>query len=159
MSYSICGLIVRSEEEAICAKHNWPLVSLAAGVSIMPLDRDYLFLADGFETSPQTDFEFVVPQWLSEIVSCFSKSAYIEAEFWGGMGMQASIIFAGREIVDGPVVSSGAINIALRHLGIGDERSVTFLAVSFSAGKDPFDAVGLGRHRSVSGWLRESAKQ
>jgi hypothetical protein len=159
MSYSICGLLIPSAEEATCARHKWPFVSLAAGVSIMPLEHDYLFLTDGDQTSPKADFRFVVPPWLSDIVSCFSTSAYIEAEFWGGTGMQASIIFDGCQIVDGPVISSAAINFALRHLGINDERSITFLGVPVSSGKDPFDIVDLGRHKSVSGWLQESAGQ
>jgi hypothetical protein len=159
MSYSICGLVVRAAEEAVCARHKWPFVSLAAGVSIMPLERDYLFLTAGDATSPEADFEFVVPQWLSDIVSCFSSSAYIEAEFWGGTGMQASIVFAAGQIVDGPVISSAAINFALRNMVTDDERSIAFLGMPVSAGKDPFDMVGLGRHRSVSGWLRESAEQ
>ncbi len=156
MSYSISGLMIRSEEEAICPKRKWPFVSLAAGVSIIPIERDYLFLTDGDETTPRADFEFVAPQWLADIISCFSRSAYIEAEIWGGDGMQASIVFDGNQIVCGPVISTAAINFALRQLGIDEERPVTLLGMPVSAGKDLFDVVGLGRHRSVSGWLKES---
>lgn len=159
MSYSICGLFVRSAEEAVCAKRKWPFVSLGADISLIPIERDYLLLTDGDETSPKTDFEFVVPEWLLDVASCFSRSAYIEAAFWGGRGMQASIVLDGNRIVDGPVISSAAINFALRLLGIEDERAITFMGMTSSAGKDPFDMVGLGRHRSVSGWLQESAEQ
>lgn len=155
MSYSLCAVVVPSVEESICNKREWPFVSLAAGVSLIPLARDYLLLTDGDETSPSADFEFVLPPWLSDIVSRFSRSAYIESAFSGGQGMQASIVFAGDQILDGPVISSAAINFALRHLGIDDERSLTFLGVAVSAGDDPFDVVGLGRHRCVVGWLGE----
>ena len=135
MGYSICGLVVRSAEEATCAKHKWPFVSLAAGLSIIPIERDYVLLTDGDETSPKADFEVYRSAVAIRHVSCFSRSVYIEAEVWGGIGMQASIVFDGGQILDGPVISSAAINFALRDLGIDDERSTTMLGMSVPAGK------------------------
>ncbi len=158
MSYSICGLIIPQSEERACSEHKWPVVTLEGGVSLVPLDRDYLFLTDGDGTTPAQDFEFITPQWLSEMSSGFSRSAYIEAEFWGGTGMQASLVLERGRILSQPVISSGAINFALRHMGIDDGSSVALFGLPVTAGKDPFDMVGLGRHRSVDGWLRESAE-
>jgi hypothetical protein len=133
---------------------------LAGGVSLIPLTRDCLFLTEGDGTAPAADFQFDLPRWLSDMASCFSKSAYVEAEIWGGTGMQASVVLEKGNIMDGPVISSAAINYALRHMGIDDE---SFITSSFggrtSTGKDPFDVVGLGRHRSVSGWLQESVER
>jgi hypothetical protein len=122
------------------------------------LDRDYLFLTDGDETKPAEGFEFTLPQWLSDMGSCFSRSAYIEAEFWGGTGMQASVVLQKSRIFSGPLISSGAINFALRHMGIDDGSSVTVFGRAVPTGRDPFDMVGLGRHRSVGAWLQESAE-
>ena len=108
---------------------------------------------------PAPDFEFTLPPWLSDMASCFTRCAYIEAEIWGGAGMQASVVLEQSRILSEPVISSGAINFALRNMGIEDEPSVTFFGLSVPMGKDPFDMVGLGRHRSVSAWLQESAEQ
>jgi hypothetical protein len=147
MSYSICGLIIPQPEERTCSERGWPFVTLKGGVSLIPLARDYLFLAEGDETEP--------PTWLSDMGSCFSRAAYVEAEFWGGTGMQASVVLEHSRILSGPVISSGAINYALRYLGVDDQSSVTFLGVPAPTGRDPFDMAGLGRHRSVGGWAGE----
>lgn len=158
MPYTICGLIIPMAEEPVCVEHGWPFVSLSANLSIIPLKYDYILLLDGDETEPKADFEFIVPQWLLDLVTCFSMSAYVEAEFWAGEGMQASIVFEGHQLMQGPIISSAAINYALRQLGIGDERSYSFFGTLVSGGKDPFDVVGLGRHRSVDSWLGERTK-
>jgi hypothetical protein len=158
MPYSISALIIRQSEERAYSGHNWPFVTLAGGLSLIPLDRDYVFLTEGDGTTPRQDFEFTPPQWLSEMASCFSRCAYIEAEIWGGTGIQASVVLEQSRISE-PVISSGAINLALRQMGIDDEFTVTYFGLLTSTGKDPFDVVGLGRHRSVSGWFKESVER
>ena len=159
MSYSIRGLIITQSEERACSDRGWPVITLAAGVSLISLDRACLFVTEGDETPPSDDLEFNLPQWLSDIVSCFSRSAYIEAEICGGTGMQASVVLEQSTILSKPVISSGAINFALRQMGIEDGPSGTFFGLPVQSGKDPFDMVGLGRHRSVSAWLQEIAEQ
>jgi hypothetical protein len=159
MSYSICGLIVPQREDCICSDYNWPCVKLASNVSLIPLDRDYLFLTDGDNTQPQTIVEFSVPQWLSAVTGRFTKAAYIEAEFWGGSGMQASTVLQQNKILFGPVISIDAVNSALRVMGVDDDPSIPIFGVLGLPIKDLFAVVGLGRHRSVDGWLREHAEQ
>jgi hypothetical protein len=159
MSYSICGLIVPQREDCICSEYKWPCVKLASNVSLIPLDRDYLFLTDGDNTQPQTIVEFSVPQWLSAVTGRFTKAAYIEAEFWGGSGMQAAIVLQQSNVLFGPVISIDAINSALRVMGVDDDPSTPLLGVLALPIKDLFAVVGLGRHRSVDGWLQEHAEQ
>lgn len=77
--------------------------------------------------------------------------AYVEAEFFGGVGQQASVVWHRGEAVLGPmaqelppgvpVVRVGPINAALRCLG-----------VTTMDGLDEFETVGLGRHRHVEDW-------
>ncbi|TAK94628.1 MAG: hypothetical protein EPO07_16455 [Verrucomicrobia bacterium] len=125
-------------------------------MSLVPLERDYLFLTEGDDTPSVEGFDFALPQWLADKVSGFSRSAFIEAEFWGGDGMQASVVFEQSKILLGPEISAGAINSALRQMGIVERPSITFFGLPVTKGKDPFDMVGLGKHRSVSAWLRAS---
>jgi len=156
MSYSICGFIIPLSEARICSTQKWPCVTLARDLSLIPLQRDFLFLTEG-DATPAGDLrDFPIPAWFSEAAFCFSRCAYIEAEFWGGTGMQAAVVLERTRLIFGPEISPGAINTALRHMGVDDGLSVTLYGIASPTGEDPFDAVGLNRHRSVSAWLRES---
>jgi hypothetical protein len=66
----------------------------------------------------------------------------VEAEYFGGHGQQAALLWQpGRRQVWGP--GAGAINAVLHHLGVAVGR----------AHRDAFDAVGFGRHRHLEDWL------
>lgn len=68
--------------------------------------------------------------------------------------MQASITFSEDSVE--ALISSRAINYALRNLGVDDEKlGEGFYDWSRSKSMDPFDMLGLGRFRSVDGWLGE----
>jgi hypothetical protein len=121
----------------------------------MPLNHDYLLLSEGDETTASGHVDFVVPGWLQQMLCRFTKAAYIEAEFFGGAGMQAAFVWEEGRMAFGPEISGGAINAALRQLGIQDEATATLHGLPLMPGKDPFDMTGLGRHRSVEGWLKE----
>jgi hypothetical protein len=69
--------------------------------------------------------------------------AYVEAEYHGGDGEQRSIVWQDGAPLGEPEESSGAINDALRRLGVEQAE-----------GADRFDTLGLGRHRSVDDWLQ-----
>jgi hypothetical protein len=81
--------------------------------------------------------------WLAAKLSTAGRVVYVEAEFFGGVGEQASAGWENGEMVFGPVTASDAINQALRWLG-----------VSAAPPDDEFDALGLGRHRFTERWLR-----
>jgi hypothetical protein len=80
--------------------------------------------------------------WWARNLSASGMIAYIEAEFFGGVGGQSAVAWRDGEIILGPVHSEDAINIALRLFGV--EVGGEF---------DEFDAVGLGLHRSNEEWL------
>ena len=87
-------------------------------------------------------------------VSGLGPVAYVEAEFFGGVGEQAAVVWDRGEAVFGPTaqqfpsdvaaVNVGPINGALRALGV--------TAVD---GRDEFDSLGLGRHRHVEDWAAD----
>jgi hypothetical protein len=70
--------------------------------------------------------------------------AYVEAEFFGGDGIQGFAVFRNGETVLGPFVGDAAINEALVMLG----------AKKLSC-RDEFDAVGLNEHRNTDAWVKK----
>jgi hypothetical protein len=78
---------------------------------------------------------------LAQQASHGQRLAYVEAEYFGGEGDQASIVWEAGSIVSGPSHGQNAINDALRCLG-----------VQAAPGKDEFDTVGLGQWRSTEEW-------
>jgi hypothetical protein len=80
-------------------------------------------------------------------LSSSGKIAYIEAEIFGGVGTQA-YVYAETGKLSSAVVGDRAINAALRLLGVVSKP-----------GFDEFDSVGLGRSRSVEGWLNRTTAQ
>ena len=92
-------------------------------------------------------FEFLTPpveNWVRAL-SKGSAIAYIETEYFGGEGFERSAIFRDSNVVLGPLDGAGAVNGALRALGIVAKP-----------GQEEFDVVGLGRHRSLEEWLSEA---
>jgi hypothetical protein len=88
-------------------------------------------------------------------ISQFGAVAYLEAEFFGGYGIQASVIWEGGEIVLGPLIekeeaglrcTDAAISQALRRLGVEKEEDAF----------DEFDTVDLGRRRHTGEWVAET---
>lgn len=84
-----------------------------------------------------------VEQWAQRI-SMASRLAYVEAEFFGGVGGQAAVAWSEGARALGPLRDQDAINQVLRFLGARADGA-----------HDEFDAIDLGRHRDTSDWLEE----
>ena len=129
---------------------------LTEGLHIVPLPRDGTIVprAESSDGDPMllltADVEAVATE-----VSRRGRIAYIEAEFFGGLGVQASVVWDGGAVVHGPLLREypgenpsqpgvDPINTALEALGVAP------------TGADAFDTVGLGRHRTTEEW-REHA--
>jgi hypothetical protein len=126
-----------------------PFARLALGYVLHPLD-ERLRASLGLDSCPLIDDgaqPAPVPEALSTAGLRYSDScrvAYIEAEDFGGRGLQASIVWEhGATIRPLEVATYGPINAALRLLGV--QR----------AGTDEFDALGLGRYRHTDAWPLE----
>lgn len=155
MSYTISGLIISQLEENVCVQRRWPVVTLKAGVSLIPVSRDFIFLVDGDEAEACDSIDILLPDWLEVMVGAFSRSAYVEAAFWGGRGMQAACAWDRSQLILKPTINSRAINAALRCMGLVEPAQPMFFGMTLGGSrKDPFDLVGLGRCRSVDEWLR-----
>lgn len=120
------------------------VVPINQGHALIPVTDDLLdeIGADGASGK----FEKYTPalaDWLNRI-SISGKVAYIEAEYFGGVGEQSSVVWNAGHQVLGPEHGASAINAALRCLEVRSEAS------------DEFDAIGLGRHRHVEDWLEEA---
>jgi hypothetical protein len=93
---------------------------------------------------PLTDQVKEIPAGICSLAKKIpGKTAYLEAEFFGGIGSQAAAIWDMGNLIFGPVVKACAINEALQKLNVvkGDSH-------------DEFEALGLGRHRGTNSWTK-----
>jgi len=141
MAYTLQALI---GDEA-CARSAAPsgsvVVALAQSKGLIPLTES-VRKAHDISFLPLTDKgSDKVPQALHEHAARAKKIAYVEAEFFGGEGMQAAAIWEEGRLVFGPIAASDAINQALRMIGVAKNEH-----------PDEFEALGLGRHRDTEKW-------
>lgn len=144
------GAVLRTASQELPAAR---LASIGQGLSLMPMTDD-LFdaLADG---SGEDALGFWrLPGGFADTLAEWSTAgpvAYVEAEYFGGVGEQTAAVWDGGALVLGPLhepegqpspPAGSPISQALRRLG-----------VVAGAGEDEFTAAGLGRHRDVEGWL------
>ena len=84
----------------------------------------------------------------AERISRDGPVAYVEADYFGGVGTQGAVAWHNGRVILGPLVTerepsrAAAINRALRLLGATADEAV-----------DEFGAVGLSRQRSTEAWL------
>lgn len=124
--------------------HHAQVVSLAQGMAIIPLTDD---LYGEIGVGGEVDFFFKLSTQVEEWGERISESAavgYIEAEFFGGIGDQSSVVWRDGSRWQGPLHTGNAINEALRLLGARRNSPL-----------DEFDSVGLGRHRDTAAWLEK----
>jgi hypothetical protein len=129
------------------------IVELDHRLSLVPATKA-LFGAIAAAETPRLDGFWRAPAGLAAVLAACSSNgpaAYVEAEFFGGLGMQSAQVWHGKEVVFGPLhmpeeepapAGGTPISQALRHLGVvkGDYY-------------DEFSAVRLGRHRETDHWL------
>jgi hypothetical protein len=118
------------------------LIPLTQGMALIPLTDDlHDEIGSGDEAERFEKLSPAVEQWAQRI-SSGAPIAYIEAEIFGGVGEQSAVVWSGSLRVIEPIHSQGAINQALR-----------FLGVRIDSAHDEFDAVGLGQHRDTHDWI------
>jgi hypothetical protein len=82
--------------------------------------------------------------------------AYVEAEFFGGMGGHCAVVWRRGQCVFGPVRTrvgqpGVALNVKSPH-EMAINQALVMLGVTKSGHHDEFAAVGLGRNRSTDNW-------
>ncbi|MEU8611429.1 hypothetical protein AB0C29_25920 [Actinoplanes sp. NPDC048791] len=130
----------------------WPvaaLVPLSAGLSLIPMTDELFDAAGGGPTSEALGFWKLPAGFEPERVA--GAVAYVEAEFFGGVGTQRAALWMSGRLALGPLFvgedehfapAGSPISQVLARLGAGREGH-----------HDEFDAIGLGRHRHTEDWL------
>ncbi|MDX2593297.1 hypothetical protein PV343_13785 [Streptomyces sp. WI03-4A] len=154
MGYDLYAVIGEGEALSAAARELSAVrpTSIGQGLALLPM-TDALFDAVtdgggervlGFWRLPG-GFEGTLAAW-----SAGGPVAYVEAEYFGGVGEQRAAVWDGGALVLGPLhleegrpfgPAGSPLSQALRRLG-----------VVASAGEDEFSAVGLGRHRHRDAW-------
>jgi hypothetical protein len=129
------------------------VVELGSGLSMIPVTAELRAELGAPGVEPRIrGFEELsaVVENLAWSLSTRSPVAYVEAEYFGGAGAQAAVVFESGQLVLGPLLEQDAgrkspISCALHALG-----------VHAAPGLDEFDTVGLGRHRRTGEWLMQA---
>ena len=129
-------------------------VPLGQGWSLLPITRAVHVASAGHSAVAFPGLSHL-RQGLAERLAAASNNgpiAYVEADFRGGIGGQASVVWENGAVALGPlrcnhhegrvpVIKEWPINRALRHLG-----------VVASPGRDEFDTLRLGRFSTTEAW-------
>ena len=153
MGYHLNAILgeVKRLQAAASAMPPAVVVPLTSELGLIPLSED---LFDAINQNSTENYEEAKPQtftYLSARFASWLKSlsageiiAYVEAEYFGGAGDQCAVAWRDDIEVLPPTKGKDAINQALRLFG-----------VRATSGKDEFDTVWLGRHRTMEGWVDE----
>ena len=98
-----------------------------------------------FEQSQNVGKFILLTEKINDYLKQFSskgKIAYIEADYFGGVGFQNAIVWDNQETVFYEENADWAINKALKFIGIVKDKDKF----------DEFDTVGLGKFRDTEAW-------
>ena len=157
MGYVLQGVIAPTRALRPCRTFiNGIVADLDQGLGLMPLTPG-LFdeVRRGGEADPRFAAARLFPPGFEAMLAALSAAdpvAYVEAEYFGGVGSQFAAVWRGRTLVLGPLILEedesrpaagwSPISQALRHLG-----------VTAAGHYDEFDAIRLGRHRNLQDWV------
>jgi hypothetical protein len=148
MSYTLQAILGREDEMRGIAPKDLPTIKLADGLALWAIDSDYQD-THAIPFLPLTDEGLdEVPLPVIELAGLLSECIYIEAEYFGGDGVQASAIYRSGLQQGSITLSDSAINQALRAFGVIAKSPL-----------DEFDSVGLGRERNTDNWRKVLAEQ
>jgi len=152
MAYTLEALVGRNEfnQEILLRFPSGKLVSLHGDVWLIPLTGNLISeLSKVTEVGevqllPELQSASAGAILLTQRLSQNGKVAYLEAEFFGGVGGQASAGWQNGELIFQPRQAVNAINQALQWLGVLRDQE-----------HDEFDMIGLGRHRNTEAWAQQ----
>jgi hypothetical protein len=155
MSYTLSAFIAELNVLHAVSEQYPPMITvpLKQGFGLIPMTSQ---VAQYFEYESKKDVGQDEFYWLSPYMtliaakaSTLGKIAYIEAEFFGGAGHQASILWGNGAVLFGPLwaerlpISEMPINRVLRLMGVRVENSL-----------DEFATLELGVYRATDAWLK-----
>jgi hypothetical protein len=161
VGHYIHGFIARfgSLREAAVSLGGAVVTPLALGFGLLPLTEELAGPNGPWPFEQLHRLTLVLADW-AVLQSRHFPLAYIETNYFGGVGTQAAIVWRdgvaafGPELsetkwVDGKFVSPSYLDKAIN-------RSLRLLGMFRGEVVDEFDAVGLGRHRSDDDWISEA---
>ncbi|MEU4352693.1 hypothetical protein [Streptomyces sp. NPDC023838] len=129
------------------------MAPIGEGLSLMPM-TDALFDSVADSSGVHALGFWRLPGGFERVLADWSRSrpvAYVEAEYFGGVGEQRAAVWDGGTIVLGPIeVAEGQ---PFSSAGSPISQALGRLGVEADAGQDEFSAVGLGRHRRSEAWI------
>ncbi len=160
MGYELRALVGKRsllEQHATRYQHT-VMAKLRQGIALIPLSEDLpdeiQCLVD--EPQPFEELWFLgsrVAKWAEEI-SKEGPIAYVEAEYHGGVGSQAAVVWDHEVVVLGPlkteIVPLDKTLSALRGMPIN--RVLRQLGVVAEDTSDEFESAGLRQHRDMEDW-------
>jgi hypothetical protein len=145
MGYYLQAVLGRELARHASAFGNARVVPLEQSVDMIPVtDELHQEIGSGDELPRFEKLSPKVQAWVGRI-SVAGPVAYVEAEFFGGLGGQAAVAWSEGSQSLGPIHAKDAINQALRFLGVRPDGA-----------HDEFDAVGLGRYRNTADWIPQA---
>lgn len=162
MGYEVRGVVARTQLARAVAEvlgGHTRAVDLAQGYALVPYTEAAYDGFIGRHGAPLAPFEWLGAT-VAELLARASQDgplAYVEADYFGGVGQQHAAVWEGGALAWGPrsvgireapPAQGTAISQALRRIGVDHPGGVD--------AKDEFEAVGMGRCREVEDWLPES---
>lgn len=146
MGYSLTGLLL--DADAAKAPRTLEGILLNQGVTLIPL-TDEIIDSMPNQAAQAAPFgrDWRLNAALEKLIvhlSKFGKVAYVDIDYFGGVGTQDAAIWENEKLIFGPVHTAGhgAVNQALRRFGVVKGNAI-----------DEFDAVDLSRFRHTADWL------
>ncbi|MFJ8112876.1 hypothetical protein [Streptomyces sp. NPDC096132] len=155
MSYSLRAVItgedvLRDIVREIPAARSAPL---AQGLSLLPVTEDVFDSVTTGDSTRPLGFWWLPGGFDGRLAAWSTKGpvAFVEADFFGGVGEQRAAVWAGGRLVLGPlVVEEGA---HFPPAGSPISRALRRLGATAPPGQDEFSALDLGRHRHSEAWI------
>ena len=148
MAYVLHAVIAPSETiRSVRLLGGWA-IQLEQNMSILPMPDASDEMTRAYGQVSGTEFRCGHPQPPPSVLAVIYKLSiigavcYLEAEYFGGHGDQTATVWQNGICTLGPITEDHAFNKALRLIG-----------VRCFDGKDEFDSLGLGKHRSDEEWL------
>ena len=146
--------LLRAETQALSEA---VVVSLEQGLALVPITDAFFDEVTGASVADGLGF-WRLPAGFERILAGWSARgpvAYVEAEFFGGVGRQRAAVWSGGALVLGPVSIEEDEQFAA--VGSPISQALRRLGAAADSGRDEFAAVGLGRHRRRDDWIAVGA--
>ena len=156
MAYTLQALIARDEVLKVIAEQNAliVIVPLKQNLHMIPIGTALQKSLDDGKLTIQFHEEHPFHRLYGAIktsvlnASLVGRIAYVEAEFFGGMGYQSAVLWEAGKAILGPFLAQ---NLPLREMPIN--RVLREMGVQTIDEMDEFDTLGLGLYRYTDQWL------